>query len=47
MPSTPMALTVSKKFATWSALASLNKVQLMLTRKPRDLASLIAATARS
>ena len=47
MPSTPIAVTSSKKSATRSGSASLKKVQLMVTRKPVALAFLIAATARS
>ncbi len=40
-------LDVSKKSATRAGSASLNSVQLMLTRKPVALAVLMAATARS
>src|SRR5689334_20807165 len=38
MPSTPIAITSSKKRATRSGSAPSNKVQLMLIRKPRSLA---------
>ena len=47
IPSTPIAITSSKNFATRSGSAPSNRVQLMLTRKPRRFASLMAATARS
>ena len=47
MPSTPIAITSSKKFAARSGSVSSNKVQLMLQRKPAAFAFLIASTALS
>ena len=47
MPSMPMRVTLSKKSAILSAEELLKNVQLMVTRKPISLASLIAATALS
>jgi hypothetical protein len=47
MPSTPIAITSSKKFATRSGSVPSKKVQLMLQRKPASFAFLIASTAFS
>ena len=47
MPSMPMRVTESKKFAILSGSEPLKKVQLMVTRKPISLAFAIAATALS
>jgi hypothetical protein len=47
IPSMPISVTASKKFAIRSGSALLNSVALILTRKPRDFASYNASTALS